>query len=136
MAISENGERRLNCFPKKWLPVLSTNRNVQDERPYGDMMKKDIIKDDEGKDSFSIFLWDSQGSAPSCKIEEIEEYVQGATIETLMAGEQLAGYRCNVWIYDNNSVFLLNEMGEQDNGITTATGLHRRLIHPVRIHTP
>jgi len=92
-------------------------------------MKRDIHADGE---EISIFLRDVEDSVPSCKIEEVEEFVQGARLVDLKSGKGAAGQRRGAWLDDRS--FADTKSGqstrEYENPLT-ATALYRFLKEPV-----
>jgi len=84
------------------------------------------LEDTKAGNPFDYFLCDTAQGTPSCKVEDVADFVKGASLEDVTAGVGPAGSRRTSWIYDKSS-----EEGEPKNGVTAAKGLHRRLSRPV-----
>src|SRR5438128_2169455 len=87
-----------DCYAKEWDLVFSKDRNFKEEGSYVEC-KRGIHADG---DDFGIFLQDSEDSVPSCKVEEVEEFCQGARLDDLKSGAGTAGQRRAAWLDDRS----------------------------------
>jgi hypothetical protein len=74
---SEKRHHVLDCYVKKWNPVLSNNENAENSNSFAEN-RKEI---DADGDEWSIFLRDSE-SGPCSLVEEIREFVDSFGSDT------------------------------------------------------
>jgi hypothetical protein len=114
-------------FPKEWVPVFSKDRKFKEDGSWKDNVEVD------GGDDIGILVQEDEGSVPSFKTLEIEEYCEGATLDDLESGAGCAGQRRLAWLDDRSCDDPPSTLSvrEYENPLT-ATGLYRHLKKRVR----
>jgi len=113
-------------FAKDWFPIFSKDRNFKQEGSW---------KDGYGDgDDFGIFPDDCDGAEPSFKLQEIEGFCRGASLDDLQSGAGLAGQRRAAWLDDRGRDREISRLGYRKyERPLTATELYRHLEAPVGI---
>jgi hypothetical protein len=84
------GEKRTSpshFLVKKWDPIFAEDRIPKDVWSYVEWKRKlNAVGDD-----LDLFLEDEENSVPSCEIEDVKEFCQGACVESVKSGTGVAG---------------------------------------------
>lgn len=130
---SDISSRPSNCNAKEWNSIFSKRRpnNAKSWRTSLGRMNED-------DNDFNIFPQDFEDTVLSFKAQEIDEFLQGASLEDLQSGRGLAGLRRSAWL-DDRSLFgatssqTRSQCNREYESPLTATGLYRHLRAPVCI---
>jgi hypothetical protein len=118
-----------NIFAKKWIQVFSTDRKFKEDESYIDERRRlGALGDD-----LHVFLQDSEEWMPSSKVEEIEEFCQGARLDNLKSLGVCTTQRRAAWLDDRS--FQHRDSSRCARGCQnalTASSLYQLLEKPVR----
>lgn len=126
---SEKRDYPRNIFAKKWNQVFSTDRKFKEDESYIDEKRRlGALGDD-----LHVFLQDSEDWMPSSKVEEIEEFCQGARLDNLNSLGVRTTQRRAAWL-DDRSFRHRHGSGcaRRCQNALTASSLYKLLKKPVR----
>jgi hypothetical protein len=84
--MGKKGKSPSHFLVKKWDPIFAEDR-IPKERSYVELKRKLNADGDD----LDIFLQDEENSVPSREIEEVKEFCQGASVESVKSGTGVAG---------------------------------------------
>ncbi|KAF2185092.1 hypothetical protein K469DRAFT_688302 [Zopfia rhizophila CBS 207.26] len=91
------GRKRKHRFTKRWDPRFFGDRKPCDnDQSYVESKRKLGAVGD----GVLLFMQDYEDLVPSCEVEEVEDFCQGANVETLMAASDAAVQRPSAWLDD------------------------------------
>lgn len=85
----------LRSHTKRWPSVFSEDRDYKGNRPYVEEIRGIIGEDG---DEIGILLEDVEGEIPTCKIEELKSFCQGASLKDLISGTSPETRREDAWL--------------------------------------
>lgn len=94
-------------YAKEWDPIYFTNRHFTDYEPYVERTKR---SDTEGN-NFGIFLQDYEDSVPSCKVDEVEEFCEDASVDDIKSDNSTADQLRLAW-FDQRIIPRLGEKND------------------------
>jgi hypothetical protein len=129
-----NEDTHLRTEAKFWDPIFYSDRNLPDEDCSWVECKRSPIIDADG-DDISLVLKDSEDDPPSFEIEEVQEFLQRARLDELVAGTGVLRHQPFIWLDDRCSSPKSNEGFRTYSNPLSLVEFHDSLQAQVWIHS-
>lgn len=128
------GQNREWCYrdsyAKRWDPVFAKRQEFKEDWSRSYVQAKRAVG--ATYDGIELFFEDCERSVPDCKVEELREFCDDASLEDLKAGTCISGQQPSAWLDERSypNRYISSQSRKHKNPLT-ATQLYERLNTPV-----